>query len=169
MGGQSLFPGGIQINMLPYHHLELDESENLLSVQASGLLWSDVIPFLDNRGRSVAVMQSNSSFSVGGSLSVNCHGWQSEKPPIASTVKSFRLMLADGSIVRCSRDENAELFGLALGGYGLFGIILDADFFVVPNERYRLQQYVTKSPEFIRTWDEHLHDKPDVQMAMGRL
>jgi FAD/FMN-containing dehydrogenase len=168
MGGQSLFPGGIQINMLPYHHLELDESENLLSVQA-GALWSDVIPFLDNRGRSVAVMQSNSSFSVGGSLSVNCHGWQSAKPPIASTVKSFRLMLADGSIVRCSRDENAELFGLALGGYGLFGIILDAQLFVVPNERYRLHQYVTKSPEFIRTWDGHMNDKPDVQMAMGRL
>jgi FAD binding domain len=83
MGGQTLFPGGIQINMLPYHRLDLDECKNLLHVQA-GALWSDIIPFLDKQGRSVAVMQSNSSFSVGGSLSVNCHGWQPERPPIAS-------------------------------------------------------------------------------------
>ena len=168
MGGQTLFPGGIQINMLPYHRLDLDESKNLLYVQA-GALWSDIIPFLDKQGRSVAVMQSNSSFSVGGSLSVNCHGWQPERPPIASTVESFRLMLADGSIVRCSRDENAELFSLALGGYGLIGVILDAQLRVVPNERYRLRQFVTKSPEFIRTWDAHMNGKLDVGMAMGRL
>ena len=83
------------------------------------------------RGRSVAVMQSNNSFTVGGSLSVNCHGWQYGRAPIASTVESFRLMKADGSIVRCSREENAELFSLVLGGYGLFGIILNAELRVV--------------------------------------
>src|SRR5437660_314829 len=86
-------------------------------------LWH-IIPYLDRRRHSVAVMQSDNTFSVGGSLSVNCHGWQFGRPPIASTVESLRLMQADGSIVRCSRTENPELFSLVLGGYGLFGIIL---------------------------------------------
>ena len=87
-------------------------------------------------------MQSDNSFTVGGSLSVNCHGWQYSRPPIASTVESFRLMKADGDIVRCSRTENQELFSLVLGGYGLCGIILEADIRVVRNERLRLQQAI---------------------------
>lgn len=109
MGGHAIYPGGIVINMLPGNGMELDEVRNILTVQA-GARWQDIIPWLDQRGRSIQVMQSNNSFSVGGSLSVNCHGWQFDRPPIASTVESFRLMLADGSVVRCSRHENAELF-----------------------------------------------------------
>ena len=91
-----------------------------------------LFPYLDKRGKSVAIMQSNNSFTVGGSISVNCHGWQYGKPPIASSVESIRMMLADGSIVDCSRTQNKELFSLALGGYGLFGVILDVDLRVVP-------------------------------------
>jgi FAD/FMN-containing dehydrogenase len=123
MGGQSFVPHGLVVNMLPLNAMSLDAEKSLLHVEA-GAVWSDIIPYLDAHGFSVGVMQSNNAFSVGGSLSVNCHGWQYGRPPIASTVESFRLMKADGSVIRCSRTENADLFGLALGGYGLFGIIL---------------------------------------------
>ncbi len=118
-----------------------------------GALWKDVIAFLDARGRSVAVMQSNNSFSVGGSISINCHGWQIGWPPIASTIESFRLMKADGTVVRCSRQENADIFCLVPGGYGLFGIILDVDLRVVANERYRLEQFVVPADEAFATFD----------------
>ena len=73
MGGHTIAPGGIVIDMLPFRRMEWNEASDLLAVQA-GALWSDVIPYLDRHGRSVAVMQSNNSFSVGGSISVNCHG-----------------------------------------------------------------------------------------------
>jgi hypothetical protein len=68
------------------------------------------------------------------------HAGQFNRPPIDSTVESFRLMLAVGKIVKCGRKENHELFSLVLGGYGLFGIILDADLRVVPNEKYRTER-----------------------------
>lgn len=139
MGGHTLYPGGIVVDMRPFRAMHLDPERRLLTVGA-GALWTDVLRQLDARGFSIEVMQSDSAFSVGGSLSVNCHGWQFGRPPIASTVDSFRLMLADGSVVRCSRTENPELFSLALGGYGLFGIILEADLRVVPNIRLRLEQ-----------------------------
>ena len=42
-------------------------------------------------------------------------------------------MLADGEMVECSRDKESELFGLAMGGYGLFGVILDLDVEMTPN------------------------------------
>jgi FAD/FMN-containing dehydrogenase len=114
-------------------------------------------------------MQSDNTFSVGGSLSVNCHGWQFGRSPIASTVEGFRLMQADGSIVRCSRDENSELFSLVLGGYGLFGIILDADLRVVPNERYRLEQFVVPVDQALGTFGAKVQEKPDAVLVYARM
>jgi len=167
MGGQTFVRNGIVVDMLGLHQMQLDEPRGLLQVQA-GARWEEVIPFLSARGFSVAVMQSDSPFTVGGSLSVNCHGWQNDRPPIASTVESFRLMLADGRIVRCSRTENAELFAAALGGYGLFGIILDADLRVIPNARYRIVHRLVQSSEYLDALDQAIRSGP-VGLAYGRL
>ena len=168
MGGHTISPDGISINMLPFNSMELDEDADVLHVQA-GAKWSEIIAYLDPLGRSVAVMQSNNSFTVGGSLSVNCHGWQYGRPPIASTVRSFRLMLSDGTIVSCSRSENDELFSLALGGYGLFGIILDVELLVVPNERLRLEQHIVPIDDALTTFDQTIKERSDVSMVYARL
>lgn len=168
MGGHTIYPGGIVIDMLPFKQLELDERRNLLHAQA-GARWRDIIPYLDQRGRSPAVMQSDNTFSVGGSLSVNCHGWQFGRPPIAATVQSFRLMKADGSIVRCSRTENQDLFSLVIGGYGLFGIILDVELRVVPNERYRVEQFVVPVDRALATYDAKVREIPDAVLVYARM
>ncbi len=168
MGGHTIYPDGIVIDMLPFNRMELDARAGILHVGA-GARWSRVIPYLDSQGLSVGVMQSNDNFSVGGSLSVNCHGWQHDRQPIASTVESFRLMKADGTIVRCSRTENAELFSLALGGYGLFGVILDADLRVVPNERYHPETELIPSDRYVARFLEKVRGRSDVGMVYGRL
>jgi FAD/FMN-containing dehydrogenase len=168
MGGHTIYPGGIVLDMLPLAEMALDESTNTLRVGA-GALWSDVLAYLDRRGRSIGVMQSNNSFTVGGSISVNCHGWQVRRPPIASTVQSLRLMLADGSIARPSRREDRELFSAVLGGYGLFGIILDVELAVVPNRRYRLERYVIASERLPDTWAEAVAKRAGAEMVYGRL
>jgi len=113
-------------------------------------------------------MQSNNSFSVGGSISVNCHGWQPNSPPIASTVESFRLINADGKVLNCNRTENTELFSLVLGGYGLFGVILDVNLKVVPNRMYTAHQYVIKSADYIKEYDR-LAEDADIGMVYGRI
>ena len=75
MGGQTFTPDGIVLNMLGLRQMHLDEQKNVLHVQA-GACWSDVLRYLDERHHSIKVMQSNNTFSVGGSLGANCHGWQ---------------------------------------------------------------------------------------------
>jgi len=168
MGGHTLYPDGIVLDMSSLHQMELDPATNLLHVQA-GAIWHDVIDYLRPLGKSVAIMQSNDSFSVGGSLSVNCHGWQFNAPPIASSVDSFRLLQADGQVMRCSRNENADMFALALGGYGLFGVILDAKLQVVPDATYQLEQHVVPLNESMAIFDAHVTDRPDVKMAFARM
>lgn len=168
MGGHTISPEGIVIDMLPFNHMETDVRRQILHVGA-GARWSQVIPYLDARGYSVAVMQSNNDFSVGGSVSVNCHGWQHNLAPIASTVESLRLMKADGSIVRLSRRENPELFSLVLGGYGLFGVILDVDLHVVINERYQAEVETVPSDRYTDRFAEKVNGAADIGMVYGRL
>lgn len=168
MGGHVIYPGGIAVDMLPFNRMELDSTNRVLHVQ-SGARWSEVIRFLNQHGLSVEVMQSNDDFSIGGSLSVNCHGWQFNRPPIDCTVISFRLMLADRKIVKCSRTENSELFSLVLGGYGLFGIILDADLRVAPNEKYKIERIAVATSDYTKILSEKTSDTNNVAMVYGRL
>jgi FAD/FMN-containing dehydrogenase len=77
-------------------------------------------------------------------------------------------MKADGQIVRCTPTENADLFGLALGGYGLFGVILDAELRVVPNERYETRTSVVTVGDFSAAFRAQIADER-VEMAYGRL
>jgi FAD/FMN-containing dehydrogenase len=168
MGGHTIAAGGVVLNMLPFHAMSLDDTAGILNVGA-GARWSEVIPYLDTRGRSVAIMQSNDSFSVGGSISVNCHGWQLDRPPIIASVESFTLLTADGEIHRCSRSENAELFALVPGGYGLFGVILDVRLRVVPNERYRVKRHIFPSEKYEAVFDQEVTKSGDAAMAFGRL
>jgi FAD/FMN-containing dehydrogenase len=166
MGGQTITPDGIVLNMLGHDRMQLEGE--ILHVQ-SGAVWRDVITYLDRHGRSVAVMQSDSPFSVGGSISVNCHGWQHLHEPIAATVAAITVLLPDGEMVRSSRTENAVLFSHVLGGYGLFGVILDAELHTVPNERYREAHTETDVSSYERVFDAKVRDQPSVGMAYGRI
>ena len=166
MGGQSLPRGGVALS-LAAPSCEPDTATRTYRVRG-GMRWYDVIRRLDPLGFSVAVMQSNNDFSAAGTLSVNAHGWPVPYGPFGATVRAFRLMLADGTIMSCSRSENEELFRLAIGGYGLFGVVLDADVAMVPNVEllptFELQSSGQIAEKFITA-----ARAPSVQLAYGRL
>jgi FAD/FMN-containing dehydrogenase len=166
MGGQSLPRFGIATS-LSAATVEPDTAAKSYRVSA-GARWRDVIRALDGIGFSPAVMQSNHDFSVGGSFSVNAHGWPVPFGPLGSTVRRFRLMLADGSVLSCSPTENAEMFRLAIGGYGLFGIVIDVELAMVNNAMLipRVQRLAADAlaPRLLA-----LAGDPAVRMLYGRL
>jgi FAD/FMN-containing dehydrogenase len=168
MGGHTIYPDGILLNMLPYKHMELDEKTNILTI-GSGALWEDAIKYLDKHGKSIAVMQAFSSFSVGGSMSVNGHGWQKNLPPISSSVVSFSLMDQSGKILNCSREENHELFKLVIGGYGLFGIILDVKLKVADNLALQYKYVRLSSDHYTDYYKKFVSENPNVNLVFGRL
>lgn len=168
MGGHTIYPNGIVLNMLPYKQMELDTANNILTI-GSGALWENALKYLDKYGKSIAIMQAFSSFSIGGSISVNGHGWQKDVPPISASVISFTLMKENGEIVNCSRQENQELFKLVIGGYGLFGIVLDVKLKVVENEALQYK-YIRLSPDnYINYYKKFISENPNVNLVFGRL
>ena len=138
MGGQALPRGGMQIDMRGLNRIQLDAAKSTVTVGA-GATWHDIQNAIHPRF-AVKAMQSTDIFSVGGSISVNAHGMDHQAGAIRDSIRSLRVILADGKVVTASRTENAELFDLVVGGYGLFGIILSAELEVVPNALYASQR-----------------------------
>src|SRR6185295_17332022 len=84
-------------------------------------------------GFSPAVMQSNNDFGVASTFSVDAHALKENFSGGGTTVKALTMVLSDGTVVTCSRTENADLFHHAMGGYGLFGVITELELDMVPN------------------------------------
>lgn len=129
LGGQTYTADAIQIDMDNFNRI-LGMFDNTITVE-SGCKWKQVLDYLRPYNLSVEAMQSYSDFSVGGSLSVNCHGQDLNFNPIYYSTPSFRLLLSNNEIINVKSGD--ELFRLVIGGYGLFGIILDVTLTIIPN------------------------------------
>ncbi len=167
MGGQSLPRDGHAIT-LDLNRVEPDRAGRLFRVNG-GTRWFEVVEQLNAIGFSPAVMQSNSDFGVAATFSVGAHGWPVPYGPFGATVRSLRLMLATGDIVTCSRSENAELFAMAMGGYGLAGIILDLDCEMVENRMMRPTYQVMRAEDFAARFTAAINGGSGVSMVYGRL
>lgn len=167
MGGQSLPRNGTAIT-LDSNRIEPNTQAKTYRVDG-GARWQQVIAALDRIRFSPAVMQSNNDFGIGATFSVNAHGWPVPYGPFGSTVRSLRLMLADGTIVTCSRTENDELFKLAMGGYGMVGIILDLEVDMVENVALQPTYDIMPAKAFATRFIDAVRNAPPVLMAYGRL
>lgn len=133
-----------------------------------GARWRDVIAALDPLGFSPAVMQSNHDFGVAATFSVNAHGWPVPYGPMGATVRNIRMVLPSGDLVTASRTENTDLFNLAVGGYGLAGLIVDMEVDMVPNQRLSPAFTPMPAADFPAAFRAAIDD-PSIPMAYGRL
>ena len=144
MGGQQFLDGGVLLDASGLNRiLELDAERGLVRVEA-GILWSDLVRGLrdmqQGQARRWSVVQKQTGadrLSIGGALAANGHGRGLTYKPVVQDVESFELVDASGAIRHCSRTENPELFSLAIGGYGLFGIIYAVTLRLMPAHRVR--------------------------------
>lgn len=148
--------------------LELDTDTKIVRVQA-GITWIELQQQIDQHDLSVMIMQSFSNFTVGGSLSVNCHGRYVNRGAIVNSVISISVLLADGAIVNASRTENAKLFAAVIGGYGGIGIITEATLQLVDNiciarqvEEIQLSDYVDYFANIVASDDKMVMHNADL-------
>ena len=151
MGGQAFRSGGVVLDMRGMDGIRLDPAARTVTV-GSGATWHAIQLAVHPRF-AVKAMQSTDIFSVGGSISVNAHGMDHQAGAVMGSLRSIRLMLADGRVVTASRDENVELFRHVVGGYGLFGVILSATLDVVPNDVYRSGREIIDYRAFPATFE----------------
>jgi hypothetical protein len=95
----------------------------------SGVLLSDVLEITVPQGYFLYVTPGTKFVSVGGAIASDVHGKNHHSEGCFSEyVIEFKLMIENGDIITCSREENPEKFWSTIGGMGLTGIILSAKF-----------------------------------------
>jgi FAD/FMN-containing dehydrogenase len=95
---------------------------------------------------------------IGGALSANIHSRGIRLKPIISDVESFVLVDASGNTRTCSRRENFELFRLAIGGYGLFGVIVSVTLRLVPRRKLERVVEILDVDDLIPVFQERIAD-----------
>jgi FAD/FMN-containing dehydrogenase len=147
MGGQQFGKNTTHINMTAFNRiLNFDAKNGVIEVE-SGVEWPELIQYLWERQADSktpwGIIQKQTGadrLTIGGAISSNIHGRGLTFRPFITDVESFQLVDANGDLKICNRKENPELFRLAAGGYGLFGIITQAKIRLSP--RVKLKRVV---------------------------
>jgi len=135
MGGQQFCTGGRLIDTRPLGEvLAFDEERGIIEVEA-GIQWPALLDHLAQTRWAVAQKQTGADrLSIGGAIAANVHGRGLAMKPLIDDLDSFVLVDAVGEALTCSREENSDLFRLAIGGYGLFGCIYSARLRLAPRQ-----------------------------------
>jgi FAD/FMN-containing dehydrogenase len=154
-GGQQFRTDSVLLDMRAMNRvIGLDNKTGVLHVEA-GIEWPELIQgYLSLQKENVhwGIRQKQGGadrMSIGGTVSANAHGHGLGSPPIISDVEWIEMVTADGSAKKCSRKENTELFALAAGGYGLFGIITAVALRLVPRRKVRRHVEARTTAELI--------------------
>ncbi|NDZ16763.1 hypothetical protein C7T35_38865 [Variovorax sp. WS11] len=139
MGGQQFAADSVHIDMRALDKvLKVDPRLGLLEIEA-GAMWPRII-------EATHAMEAGSEghwgirqkqtgvdeVTLGGSIAANAHGRGLGMQPLGNDIEDLTLVDARGDVVFCSRSHNPELFSLAIGGWGLFGIVYAATLCLSP-------------------------------------
>ncbi len=158
MGGQTAAPGAVQIDMRRFDRiLALDTAARTITVQA-GARWRRVQEAIDPHHLSLRSMPPYADFTVGGSVSVNAHGHHVGQGPLVHSLRSLRLVLADGTLVEAGPGVNRDIFAGVVGGYGALGVITDVTLALERNGRVKRQGRVMPIGDYARYFAERVRE-----------
>ena len=130
MGAQQFGTDAVLVDMAKFNQVLNFDSENGIIEVGAGIEWPELVEYLqtaqEGQPRQWGIVQKQTGtdrLSIGGAMAANAHSRGLLYKPIIQDIESFILIDAEGNELECSRDENSDLFKLAIGGYGLFGII----------------------------------------------
>ena len=93
----------------------------------SGVLLSEILDVIVPKRCFLPVTPGTKFITLGGAVAADVHGKNHHcEGGFADHVLHIDLLTDSGTIMRCSRDENADLFWQTCGGMGLTGIILSS-------------------------------------------
>ena len=144
MGGQQFGEGMLLVDMRGLNRVRAFHPENRTITAEAGIEWPELLAGLESaqagQPRQLGIFQKQTGadrLSLGGALASNVHGRGLNLKPIVDNVESFEILTADGELRRCDRSRNADLFRLAIGGYGLFGIVTSVELRLRPRVKVR--------------------------------
>jgi FAD/FMN-containing dehydrogenase len=127
VAGNSTCEGGMVIDLAGLGRIDVDPQARTARA-GGGVLWGDFDAATQAHGLHTPGGRVTTT-GVGGFTTGGGYGWTSSKYGLTSdNLISAEVVLADGSVVRASAEENAELFWGIRGGGGNFGVVTEFEF-----------------------------------------
>jgi FAD/FMN-containing dehydrogenase len=120
--------------------ISFDRETGVMRCEA-GILFAEILDLAVPSGWILPAMPGTRLVTLGGAIANDVHGKNHHHAgTFGSHVLSFELLRSDGSRLLCSPDENSALFRATIGGLGLTGVIVWAEFQLKPIATPYLQQ-----------------------------
>lgn len=127
--------------------IDFDDDTGTLICEA-GVSLATIISVLLPRGWFLPVTPGTRFVTVGGAIASDVHGKNHHVAgSFADHVDHLTVMVADGSVLTASREENAELFHATCGGMGLTGVILSAVIRMIAIGSTRIDEHLIRTPD----------------------
>jgi FAD/FMN-containing dehydrogenase len=144
--------------------IRLDRAKGHVEAEA-GIEWPELVEHLvkeqSGQPKQWGIRQKQTGVDqvcLGGSLASNIHGRGLRFPPLVGDIESFDLVDASGKLHTCSRHENVELFSLAIGGYGLFGVVVRVTLRLAPRRKVQRVAEVIAVKELLPRIEKRLKE-----------
>jgi FAD/FMN-containing dehydrogenase len=165
MGGQQFGTDTLLVDTRQLNRvLSFDAGKGLIEVEV-GIEWPQLIEHYlalqQDAPRPWGIAQKQTGgdrLSMGGALAANAHGRGLRMKPIISDVESFVLVDARGELRTCSRRENSELFGLVIGGYGLFGMVYSVVLRLAPRRKVERIVEILQADDLMPRFEQRIAD-----------
>tara|TARA_B100001057_G_scaffold481053_1_gene554636 strand:+ start:5324 stop:6625 length:1302 start_codon:yes stop_codon:yes gene_type:complete len=123
--GDSAINKNLTVTMTRMNRLLQWNQESGELVAESGVLIADIIDIFLPRGWFPYVTPGTKFVTLGGAIACDVHGKNHHKDgSFGNFVNWIEIFNNNNEVVRCSSDENSELFHWTIGGMGLTGVII---------------------------------------------
>jgi FAD-linked oxidoreductase len=119
---------GVRLDLSSYDGLVSADPVTGLVIAQAGLPLHRLNALLGEAGLGLTNMGDIDVQTVAGAVSTGTHGTGRDSAGFAAQIAGLELVLADGSVVSCSRSERPELFAAARVGLGALGVISTVTF-----------------------------------------
>jgi L-gulono-1,4-lactone dehydrogenase len=135
--------------------LAVDTDRFRVRVQA-GMPLSQLNLALERRGLAMPNLGDIAYQTVAGATSTSTHGTGAGLRGLAAQIVGLRLVTADGEVLDCDAEHEAEVFHCARVGLGALGIVSEVTLQVVPAFRLRVVEQPERVDDLVADLDRHV-------------
>ncbi|MCU0688226.1 MAG: FAD-dependent oxidoreductase, partial [Phycisphaerales bacterium] len=146
MGGQAWADRRVMLDMRQLDRVRWVDVQAGLVYAEAGVQWPALLAEIDRLqaeagalGRwSIAQKQTGADdLTLGGAVAANIHGRGLSMTPLVGDIHALTVVTPDGVVRQIDRQHEPDLFALVIGGYGLFGVVVEVVLRLVPRQTLR--------------------------------
>ncbi len=142
--------------------IHLDAAAGLVTVSA-GMPLHRLNVLLATAGLAMTNLGDIDRQTISGAISTGTHGTGAQFGGIANQIRAMELVLADGSVLSCSAEQNGDVFAAARIGLSALGIVSTITLAVEPLFALHAQEGPARLEEILDRFDEWTEEVDHVE------